>query len=65
VPAVFIRAPFVERAGPAVEVLSTVGGHPVVCRQGPVVVTAFHPELSDDVRIHQLFLAPRETRRPR
>jgi 5'-phosphate synthase pdxT subunit len=65
VPAVFIRAPFVERAGPAVEVLSTVGGHPVVCRQGAVVVTAFHPELSDDARIHELFLAPRETRRPR
>jgi 5'-phosphate synthase pdxT subunit len=56
VPAVFIRAPFVERTGPEVEVLASVGGHPVVCRQGAVVVTAFHPELSDDSRIHELFL---------
>jgi 5'-phosphate synthase pdxT subunit len=55
-PAVFIRAPFVERAGPSVEVLAEVDGHPVVCRQGPVLVAAFHPELSDDQRLHQLFL---------
>ena len=54
--AVFIRAPFVERVGPDVEVLATVDGHPVVCRQGPVTVTAFHPELTDDLRIHQHLL---------
>jgi 5'-phosphate synthase pdxT subunit len=54
--ATFIRAPFVERAGPAVEVLATVDGHPVLCRQGPVLVAAFHPELGDDPRLHELFL---------
>ncbi|HVF32136.1 MAG TPA: pyridoxal 5'-phosphate synthase glutaminase subunit PdxT [Acidimicrobiales bacterium] len=54
--AVFIRAPFVERAGDGVEVLATVDGHPVLCRSGPVLVSAFHPELSDDLRIHELFL---------
>jgi pyridoxal 5'-phosphate synthase pdxT subunit len=55
-PAVFIRAPFVERAGPSVEVLASVDDHPVVCRQGAVVVAAFHPELGDDRRLHELFL---------
>jgi pyridoxal 5'-phosphate synthase pdxT subunit len=55
-PAVFIRAPAVERAGPSVDVLATVDGAPVVCRQGPVLVSAFHPELSDDLRLHGLFL---------
>jgi 5'-phosphate synthase pdxT subunit len=54
--AVFIRAPFVERAGPEVEVLATVDGHPVLCRQGAVTVAAFHPELSDDLRLHDHFL---------
>jgi 5'-phosphate synthase pdxT subunit len=54
--AVFIRAPFVETAGPAVEVLATVDGHPVCARQGAVLVTAFHPELSGDGRIHESFL---------
>ncbi len=54
--AVFIRAPFVERAGDAVEVLATVDGHPVLCRQGRVTVAAFHPELSDDLRLHHHFL---------
>ena len=53
---VFIRAPFVERAGPEVEVLAEVDGHPVLCRQGAVLVAAFHPELSGDLRVHQLFL---------
>jgi len=56
VPAVFIRAPFVERAGPDVEVLATVDDHPVLCRQGPVLTAAFHPELSGDLRLHSLFL---------
>jgi 5'-phosphate synthase pdxT subunit len=55
-PAVFIRAPFVESAGDGVDVLAEVDGHPVVCRQGKVVVAAFHPELSDDRRLHELFL---------
>jgi 5'-phosphate synthase pdxT subunit len=54
--AVFIRAPVVERVGPAVEVLATVDGRPVLCRQGPVLVAAFHPELGDDTRLHELFL---------
>lgn len=54
--AVFIRAPVVERLGPDVEVLAAVDGSPVLCRQGNVVVSSFHPELSDDTRIHQLLL---------
>jgi len=54
--AVFIRAPVVERAGPDVEVLASVDDRPVLCRQGPVMVSAFHPELTDDRRIHRLFL---------
>ena len=54
--AVFIRAPFVERTGDDVEVLASVDGHPVLCRSGNVLVSAFHPELSDDLRIHALFL---------
>jgi 5'-phosphate synthase pdxT subunit len=54
--AVFIRAPFVERTGPDVEVLATVDGHPVLCRQGRVTVAAFHPELSHDLRLHDRFL---------
>jgi 5'-phosphate synthase pdxT subunit len=56
VPAVFIRAPFVASVGEGVEVLAEVDGHPVVCRQGDVLVAAFHPELSDDLRLHRLFL---------
>jgi len=56
VPAVFIRAPYVERAGDDVEVLARVDGHPVLCRQGPVMAAAFHPELSGDLRLHELFL---------
>jgi 5'-phosphate synthase pdxT subunit len=55
-PAVFIRAPVVERAGNDVDVLATVDGAPVLCRQGPVLAAAFHPELSGDLRLHQLFV---------
>jgi 5'-phosphate synthase pdxT subunit len=55
--AVFIRAPFVERVGDGVEVLARVDGHPVCARQGSILVTAFHPELSGDPRIHEAFLA--------
>jgi 5'-phosphate synthase pdxT subunit len=55
-PAVFIRAPVIERVGAGVEVLATVADLPVLCRQGSVLAAAFHPELSDDLRLHQLFL---------
>jgi 5'-phosphate synthase pdxT subunit len=55
--AVFIRAPFVEQVGDEVEVLASVDGHPVVCRQGRVLVSAFHPELTADRRLHERFLA--------
>ena len=54
--AVFIRAPVVEQVGPEVEVLASVADHPVLCRQGSVLVSAFHPELGDDPRLHELFL---------
>ncbi len=54
--AVFIRAPVVEKAGDAVEVLGEVDGHPVVARQGKILVCAFHPELAGDLRLHELFL---------
>ncbi|HEX6568213.1 MAG TPA: pyridoxal 5'-phosphate synthase glutaminase subunit PdxT [Acidimicrobiales bacterium] len=54
--AVFIRAPVVEAVGDGVEVLAAVDGRPVLCRQGPVFVAAFHPELGDDPRLHELFL---------
>jgi len=61
--AVFIRAPLVERAGAGVEVLATfardgvsAAALPVVCREGPVLVCSFHPELSGDLRMHDMFL---------
>jgi pyridoxal 5'-phosphate synthase pdxT subunit len=65
--AVFIRAPVVERAGPDVKVLATLPSQPsdgdrvgvdppVVCRQGQVLVTSFHPELTGDRRLHQVFV---------
>jgi 5'-phosphate synthase pdxT subunit len=54
--AVFIRAPWVDEAGPAVSVLAAVDGHPVAVRQGGVVAVAFHPELSGERRIHEAFL---------
>ncbi len=56
--AVFIRAPIVERVGPGVEVLAIVDdGRAVACRQGAVLVTSFHPELAEDLRVHELFLS--------
>ncbi|MGH7727418.1 MAG: pyridoxal 5'-phosphate synthase glutaminase subunit PdxT [Vulcanimicrobiaceae bacterium] len=55
-PAVFIRAPWVERAGPGVEVLAEREGHPVFVRAQNVLASAFHPELTADRRIHALFL---------
>lgn len=54
--AVFIRAPWVERVGPAVQVLATAGGHPVAVRQGQVLATSFHPEMTGDRRVHALFV---------
>jgi 5'-phosphate synthase pdxT subunit len=54
--AVFIRAPWIEELGPDVEVLAEVDGHPVLAREGRILVAAFHPELTDDTRIHELFL---------
>ena len=55
--AVFIRAPVVERVGPGVEILAAIEeGRPVACRQGAVLVTSFHPELSSDLRLHELFI---------
>jgi pyridoxal 5'-phosphate synthase pdxT subunit len=54
--AVFIRAPLVERVGDGVEVLARLDGVPVLVRSGPCTVAAFHPELTDDARLHQLFI---------
>ena len=59
--AVFIRAPWVERTGPGVEVLATVeqgpaAGRVVAVRQGNVMATSFHPEVTGDVRVHQFFV---------
>jgi 5'-phosphate synthase pdxT subunit len=56
--AVFIRAPAIDAVGDGVEVLATVDGRPVAVRDGPVVATAFHPELTDDPRIHDLAFFP-------
>lgn len=61
-PAVFIRAPVIEAVGPTVEVLATLGGAaaestPVVCRQGNALASAFHPELTGDRRLHELFVS--------
>jgi len=53
---VFIRAPRIERMGPQVEVLATEGYDPVAVRQGNIMAATFHPELSDDPRVHQAFL---------
>jgi pyridoxal 5'-phosphate synthase pdxT subunit len=54
--AVFIRAPWLEDAGPDVEVLAELDGHPVLAREGRLLVAAFHPELTDDTRVHERFL---------
>jgi 5'-phosphate synthase pdxT subunit len=55
--AVFIRAPWVERLGTDVEVLAEFEGHPVAIRDRNVLACAFHPELTDDLRVHALFMA--------
>jgi len=54
--AVFIRAPWIESAGPGVEVLASHEGHAVAAREANVLVTAFHPELTGDTRLHELFV---------
>lgn len=54
---VFIRAPQLGGLGPGVEVLAREGGQPVLVRQGKVLAATFHPELTDDLRVHELFLA--------
>jgi pyridoxal 5'-phosphate synthase pdxT subunit len=53
---VFIRAPKISRVGPDVEVLGREGNDPVVVRQGKTMAATFHPELSSDARVHQMFL---------
>lgn len=55
--AVFIRAPWIDRIGAGVDVLASYEGHPVVIREESVLACAFHPELTDDSRIHALFMA--------
>lgn len=55
-PAVFIRAPWVEKVGAEVEVLAEVGEHPVMVRQGRILATSFHPELTGDGRIHRMLV---------
>ena len=54
--AVFIRAPLIEEAGPDAEVIASLGNNPVAVAQGPHIGLCFHPEMTDDSRIHQLFL---------
>lgn len=56
IPMTFIRAPFIAEAGEDVEILAEVRGHVVAARQGNVLVTAFHPELTEDLSVHQYFL---------
>jgi pyridoxal 5'-phosphate synthase pdxT subunit len=53
---VFIRAPRLAQAGPAVEVLAELDGEPVLLREGRFLVASFHPELTDDTRVHERFL---------
>jgi 5'-phosphate synthase pdxT subunit len=54
--AVFIRAPWIEKLGEGVEVLAEVDGHPVMVREGNVIATSFHPELTGDSRVHRALL---------
>jgi pyridoxal 5'-phosphate synthase pdxT subunit len=63
--AVFIRAPWVERHGPGVEVLASYKGHPVAIREGRVLACAFHPELTEDSRLHAFFMAMTTSARSR
>ena len=59
----FIRAPWIEEAGDGVEVLATVDGHPVIVQQEHILASAFHPEVTGDDRLHQLFVEMVEAHR--
>ncbi len=61
-PATFIRAPWVEKVGGGVEVVATLGDRVVGVRQGSLLATSFHPELTPDTRLHELFLGLVRTR---
>ena len=63
--AVFIRAPWIDEHGPEVEVLASIDGHPVAIRQESILATAFHPELTDDSRMHAMLMALATTARER
>jgi 5'-phosphate synthase pdxT subunit len=54
---VFIRAPIIESVGKGVQVLAEDAGHPVLVRQGKILASTFHPELSADPSIHEYFLS--------
>lgn len=56
IPLVFIRAPFVEKAGQSVEVLHTIDGEIVACREKHILATSFHPELTDSLTFHRYFV---------
>jgi pyridoxal 5'-phosphate synthase pdxT subunit len=60
--AVFIRAPMIESIGPDVEVLASLNGKPVLARQGNMLVSAFHPELTADDRVHRYFVEMLKTK---
>lgn len=60
--AVFIRAPLIAQAGPEVDILAEHGGRPVVVRQGDILASSFHPELTDDRRLHEMLIAMVEER---
>jgi len=53
---VFIRAPIIERTGPAVEILASLQGQPVLVRQGRMLIATFHPELTKDTTVHEYFV---------
>lgn len=56
IPMVFIRAPYIEKCGPDVKILSVVNGHIVAAEQKNILVTSFHPELTKDFRVHEYFV---------
>jgi glutamine amidotransferase subunit pdxT len=62
VPMTFIRAPYIDKVGSEVEVLAEVNGHIVAAKQGNQLVTAFHPELNDDLSIHRMFVKMAESK---
>jgi len=61
---VFIRAPWIESVGSGVEVMAEYDGRTVMAREGNILVTAFHPELTDDARVHEYFVAMVKKERP-